>query len=126
MEEKPENIKEKIENNPNRLAWKVKPSSSYYGYLVWYNSKGECMSAMTVKENKKAGWGSFENFDKSKAEYNPNTKSIVGEDNNIMLKLDKRSDKNLVREIKDNINRSEVLELENTTVGELYLQKMRK
>ena len=118
-----EEIKQKLVSNPNDLAWKVKPDMRHYGYIVWYTEDGTCMSAMSIKDNMEDGrWGNFDGFDEVLAEYNQNTSCIEYNDNNGSLKVESRNDTNLVREIKDNMNNSDIVKLNHTRVGRLYLE----
>lgn len=121
--DEPEELIEELKNNPNQKAWNVDPMRSP-GYVVWYNSKGQCVSCMTVEDNRDSRWGKFSEFDKETAEYEKESKKITYGDRSY-LSVDIRSDANLETEIEDNESISQLVNLKDTIVGEIYLESIK-
>lgn len=119
----PEDLIRELKNNPEQKAWNVDPYRSP-GYVVWYNKNGQCMSCMTVQDNRetnnrKENWGNFENFSKQQAKYVPSSGKIKYGDGTGSIDVSPRDDNNLIQEIKDNEGRSQLIRFSESIVGDL-------
>lgn len=101
LKKSPEEIKNKLTDNKNTLAWKIDPTLESPGEIVWCNESGNFLRCITIKDNKQYGkWNIPSEFDELMASYDADSKKIkYGDNESINIKKENKSD--LTDEISD-------------------------